>query len=97
MYDKWIVFVNKLNSLGIPLPMAKDPTSGRGSVSLTMVVVSFCFCILGIIGKWNKVVGIDYSEAFNLFIACSSLYFGRKLSKSGNNISIDSKEEKDDK
>lgn len=39
--DKWLAAVSALNSNGIPVPMVRDPKTGVGSVSLTMVVASF--------------------------------------------------------
>lgn len=78
--EKWKTFVTSLNDKGIPVPLIRD--NGKGSVSLTMLFVSFNLCVAGIIGKWSGAVGgINPQEAFNLFIACASLYFGRKLSK----------------
>jgi len=38
---KWKEFVGRLNDKGVPVPMARDPKTGKGSVSLSMVVVSF--------------------------------------------------------
>lgn len=46
---KWKEFVNKLNSKGIPFPMVRDPKSGMGSVSLTMVATSFGVMVIAII------------------------------------------------
>jgi len=39
--QKWKEIVIKLNENGVPVPMARDPKTGKGSVSLSMVVVSF--------------------------------------------------------
>lgn len=39
--EKWKEFVTKCNEKGIPVPMARDPKTKEGSVSLTMVVASF--------------------------------------------------------
>jgi len=39
--EKWKEIVRKANENGIPLPMARDPQTKTGSVSLTMVIVSF--------------------------------------------------------
>lgn len=57
---KWKEFVSRLNSAGVPMPMVRDPKSKIGSVSLTMVVVSFGAMIIPIlmalalaINKWG--------------------------------------------
>ena len=92
--DKWIAVVSKANLLGVPLPTIRDPKSGRGSVSLTLVFISFNFCIFAMVSKWSgDIGGIDPAQAFNLFIACAGLYFGRKFQKDEKGIvNIDSKD-----
>lgn len=81
MLDKLKELVNLLNSKGIPLPMVRDPKTGVGSVSLTLVVISSIFLEIGLIGKYAKMLeGIDVSAALNFFMASSALYFGRNLS-----------------
>jgi hypothetical protein len=57
--QKWKEIVRKANENGIPLPMARDPKTKVGSVSLTMVVTSFglmAFCttmaIALVVNKW---------------------------------------------
>lgn len=59
--EKWKEFVAKMSARGIPLPMVRDPKTGMGSVSLTMVVVSFglltvsTMLALGlVVSKWAK-------------------------------------------
>lgn len=47
--DKWIVFVNKMNKYGIPVPTVRDPRTGKGSITTALVVFSaglFGLCIL---------------------------------------------------
>lgn len=79
---RWLrAFVERMNSLGVPLPMVRDPKTGAGSVSLTMVVVSFFVAVMGLIGKISKFLGdVDMSQTLWLLTISSSLYFGRKLS-----------------
>ena len=80
MWDQWCEWLSKLNKSGIPLLFVKDPTSGTASVSLTLMVVSFTICVIGVIGRCTQTFEIDKGEAFNLLILTSSLYFGRKVS-----------------
>lgn len=90
---KYKEFVNKLNSKGIPLPLLTDPKSGRGSVSYTMLWISFNLCVIGIIGKWAKALdGIDINQAQSLFYACAALYWGRGFQNGKNGSIIASKD-----
>lgn len=58
--------------------MIRDPKTGKGSVSLTLVFVSSTLVILGLVGKWSGHMGIvDISNALEFFYASSFLYFGR--------------------
>ena len=82
--DKWMVIAAKMNEFGIPIPLVRSPTSGRGDVALTLVVISSMYIQLGLIGKWShKLEGIDIPQALNWFYACSALYWARKLSTDG--------------
>lgn len=74
--------LDKMNKKGIPLPLLRDPTTGQGSVSLTMMVTSFAICLVTLAGKITKVIGeVEYANCLWLFGICSSLYFGRKMNK----------------
>jgi len=85
---KWLDFVASMNSKGVPLPLVRDPKTGIGSVSLTLVFVSFNVVIVGLVGKWSKALdGIDLTQALNLFYACGALYFGRNMSSKGLQVS----------
>lgn len=76
----WSDMVNDLNSKGIPLPMVRDPKSGKGSVALTLVVISSFMVVASLIGKFSRVLeGIDISNALQFFYASSGLYWARKL------------------
>lgn len=78
--DTWSKFVNHLNSRGIPLPTIRDPKTKEGSVSLTLVFISFNVVLIGLVGKWAGALGgIDLNQALNLFYACAALYWGRKI------------------
>lgn len=84
--NKWKEFVGSLNSKGIPLPMARDPQTGQGSVSLSMVIVSFgimSICSLTaaalVVNKWTGFFDADASavaslkEAFSMAFQMSAL------------------------
>jgi hypothetical protein len=83
MLKKLREFAAYLNTRGIVLPWLRDPKTGSSSVSLTLTVVSFGVCILGLLGKATRFLdGVDVSDAKILFAISSSLYFSRKLSTS---------------
>lgn len=79
---KWKGFVNDMNAKGVPIPMIRDGKTGMGSVSLTLVFLSFNIWVVSIIGKAaGSLGGIDPSQTLNMFMVCAGLYFGRKLQK----------------
>lgn len=79
LYDKWRHLVNKMNNKGVPLPTIRDPKSGLGSISLTLVFISSVLVIIGIVGKWSKIAGeIDMNNAMEFFYTSCALYFGRQ-------------------
>lgn len=82
LFEKWKQFVNNMNKLGIPFPTVRDPKSGFGSISLTLVFLSFNIWVVSIIGKYaGQLGGIDPSQTLNMFLVCVGLYFGRKFQK----------------
>jgi hypothetical protein len=84
LLDKLKELSASANSKGIPLPMIRDPKTGLGSVSLTLVFLSFNVVLIGLIGKISKFLGeIDLTQALWLFGICTSLYFGRRVSGDG--------------
>ncbi len=90
MLEKWKKFVNELNNKGIPMPLIKDPKTGSGSVSLTLVFISFNMCVIAMAGKWSGYFGtIDPQQALNLFMVTAGLYWGRKMQKNDKDITID--------
>jgi hypothetical protein len=88
----WKKIVTEANSRGIPLPMIRSPDTGRASVSLTLVFLSFNIVIVGLIGRYSKMLeGIDVGQAIQLFSICAALYFGRKFQRDPKgNLTIDS-------
>lgn len=89
MLEKLKEFSNKLNELGIPLPMLRDPKTGKSSVSLTMLFISFNTVLIGLVGKWSGALGgIDLSQALNLFMVSAGLYFSRKMTGSATDKTV---------
>lgn len=81
LMNKWRHLCKYANERGIPVPLARDPKTDRGSVSLTLVFISFNVWLFGVIGKISGAFGgIDNESALSMFIACAGLYWGRKLS-----------------
>lgn len=75
--------MSDLNSKGLSVPLVRDPHTGTGSVSLTLVFISFNFCLIAMVGKWSGYFGaVDSGQAMNLFVACQVLYWGRKFQPS---------------
>lgn len=94
--EKWKNFVRDMNSKGIPVPMIRDGKTGEGSVSLTLVFISFNVWLVSIIGKAAGALGgMDPSQTLNMFMVCAGLYFGRKFQrdeKGGSSLEGDKKE-----
>jgi len=96
--DKIKQFFNDMNQKGIPVPMARDPKSGQGSITATMFIMTHVACILLLLGKVTNVVGnVDYSQLLWLYGLTGSFYLGRKISGNGKDItvgeSVDKKED----
>lgn len=49
LVEKWKEFVGKINSRGIPLPTVRDPKTGVGSVTVTLVVMSSGLCCISVL------------------------------------------------
>jgi hypothetical protein len=93
MIDKVKTFITNLNKYGIPVPMLRDPKTGLGSVSLSMLFVSFNVVLLGLIGKWAKQLDIDLQQSIYWFMICAGLYFGRSLTKNENKVDLNKESE----
>jgi hypothetical protein len=98
LYKKWQHFVTRMNRNGVPVPVVRDPRTGLGSVSLTLVFLSSVFVLIGIIGKWSKLTAeIDMRNAMEFFYASSALYFGRQWqNKSGSKPELSQEERSPD-
>ena len=91
---KWSNFVNNLNKKGIPLPLARDPKTGRGDVALTLVFLSSLWVQVALIGKFSKLLdGVDDATALNWFFGCCALYWARKMSSDGKKITLEENSE----
>ena len=83
LFQRLMRMSRDLTVFGINIPTTKDPKTGKGSVSLTLVYVSATLVVLGIFGEWSGKFGdIDVGEALQFFYACSALYWARKLPSS---------------
>ena len=87
-------FFRKLNELGIPLPMLRDAKTGKSSVTLTMMVISFNIVAFGLVGKYAKGLELDLSQAMYLFLTTSGLYLGRKMQNDPTKKTVTIEEEK---
>lgn len=84
--DKIKSWSRDANVYGLNMPMLKDPKTGAGSVSLTLVFLSSSIVIVGLVGKWAGYLGpIDIVHALEFFYASSALYFGRKWTSKDKN------------
>ena len=80
------------NQKGFPLPMVRDPATGAGSVSLTLLILSSLYVQFSLLNKFVELVkGVDANNSQEFFIICASLYFGRALSKKVQSNSNDTK------
>lgn len=80
--DKLKNLISKFQKEGIPLVFIKDPINNTPSVSLTLLLISFCISLFALINKFAKIVeGVDIDNSLELLIICASLYFGRSISK----------------
>lgn len=93
MFEKIKNWLLKMNREGMPMPMLKDPKTGKGSVTLTMFWISFNIAILTLAGKFTKILGdVDYSNVLWLLGLTGSFYLGRKLQGDGKNMTLSGEE-----
>ncbi len=80
--DKIVEFFKKVNDNGIPLPLARDNATGKGSVSLTMLWISFNVALFLLLGKVTNLTGtVDYQSVLWFYGITASFFFGRKFQK----------------
>jgi hypothetical protein len=77
-----------MNSRGVPIPILRDHT-GIPSVSLTLLVLSSVFVMLGLLSLAVPVLQVNVWESLAWHVTSAVLYYNRgaKISKEG--ISID--------
>ena len=74
--------IDKLNKYGIPLPMVRDPKTGLGSVSLTLVFMSSIYVQLALLNMFAQMFkGVDIVNALYWHGMSLALYFGRSFKK----------------
>ena len=94
MFEKVKNWLIKMNQEGFPLPTLKDPSTGKGSITLTMFWVSFNIAILTLAGKVVKITGdVQYDNVLWLLGITGSFYLGRKMQAGKDGITVD-KEQK---
>lgn len=90
----WLELVRKANAKGIPVPLLRDPASGLGSVSLTLVFISFNIWLISVIGKLAGILGgLNTADCLNMFMVTAGLYWGRKFQSDGTSKSLTDKVE----
>ncbi len=99
LYDKWKEFTRRMNEKGVPLPTIRDPKTGSGSVSLTLLVFASIWVQIGLLGKFSRVFeGVNLDQALQFFYACSALYFGRRwTSKDGSKLDLEDSSNSEEK
>ena len=76
--------IDKLNKYGVPLPMIRDPKTGLGSVSLTLVLLSSVYVQLALLNMFAQMFqGVDIVNALYWHGMSLALYFGRSFNKEG--------------
>lgn len=84
--------VARFNKYGIPLPMIRDPKTGLGSVSLTLVFLSSLYVQLALLNMFAQMFkGVDIVNALYWHGMSLALYFGRSFKKEEDLISLDDK------
>lgn len=94
---KWIKdLLEYVNRKGIPVPILRDSTS-KPSVSLTLLVISSIFVMLGLLSLTVKELQINFWEALAWHVTSAVLYYNRgaKISKDG--FELSSSKDEDDK
>lgn len=89
---KWISnFIKKMNEEGVPFPFAR--VDKKPSVSLTLLIISSIFVILGLINPIVK-LGINVWEALAWHALSAVLYYNRSAKISKDGIELDGDNEK---
>lgn len=82
-------FISKMNKVGVPLPLIRDPKTGLGSVSLTLVFLSSLYIQLALLNSAAQIFkGVDITNALYWHGMALALYFGRAIKKDGSKVDI---------
>jgi len=96
MLEKLKTLLDSFNKLGLPLPLIRDPKTGGGSVSLTLVFISSIYVQLALLNSIALIFkGVDVTNALYWHGICVSLYFGRTIRKEKDKVSIGGSEKND--
>ena len=74
-------FIAKLNSAGIPIPVARDPNTGKGSITATTYVISSGLCamcaVMALLSAMAKLTGLftDFANAQQAIMNAFGLSF----------------------
>ena len=83
-----------MNRLGIPVPTARDPETGRGSVTFTLVCVSGGIVAIGLLNSFANIFkGVDMMNALYWHGLSLGDYLGRKRTAGKGKVSLESKNE----
>jgi hypothetical protein len=92
--DKLRALIQRMNQAGIPIPVARDPATGKGSVTFTLVAVSAGIVAIGLLNSFAKVFkGVDMVNALYWNGMCLAAYLGRRMNGDGKKIEIEGKKE----
>lgn len=76
--------LKKLNDLGIPLPLVRDPKTNKGSFTATLLVISSIYWGIGYIGNAFNLGSFSLNEAYWFVALCLGTYVGNKaITKKG--------------
>jgi len=95
--DRLKKLINELNKKGVPLPTVRDPKTGVGSVSLTLVILSSIYVQIALLNSFANIFeGVNFDGALYWFMSCASLYFVRKYQKGKDGVLLDVKDDKEE-
>lgn len=93
MITKIKEIIRKMNDAGIPLPVARDPATGKGSVTFTLVAISGGVVLIGLLNSAANVFkGVDMTNALYWHGMALATYMGRRMSGDGKTMTIEAKD-----
>ncbi len=101
---KWRGLINKCNELGVPLPTVRDPKTGKGSITATLVVISsglITICILFMLGvfisritNWFNLTDVTLASVKEAFSSAMQFYIASLAAYLGRKASLFKADEK---